>query len=511
MHLLLALTGVRYLYAPFDDLNGWGGNGWRVDSSLPYPPPGDGTFAVSEGDGGVSDTLISPAIALWPSPDTLWLTYSYSFAATYTGDTGKVLVRFRSGSWGGWTVLRSLSSTSRGTDTVPLPVGGDSLQVAFTYSAPGPSLYFAVDEVSVEGVVRLGVDWEAASILTPPYTFVDSAVIVGYRVRNNGEATDTATVFYGVVDGPSHSTPVVLPPGGDTVLRLPVSSSVPGYIPLFLIVSAPSDTFNSNDTLTLHLRTYPNPEYQLLARYAPPPLIDGYVLSGTTYLPPWDSAPRVPAGAWLDGSPIGSCVLLAASDGTYLYLALVTSADTYLDPLDAVLMAIDDNGDGTWASDSSEGWNLLRPPAWYVSPSPGVVPFSLREDLGSRFAFHYDPSQAYKVQVEWAVRLGGEPDPASIPDDRDTLRAAVLFEDGEDGKVVCRWPQTSDPSSPLTFGSIVLERGTGIDEVRRRPVGTGRLRVYSVSGRYLGGKTEGLPPGVYFLYDGVRVRKLVVR
>ncbi len=406
--------------------------------------------------------------------------------------------------------LRIYSSSSSGTDTLPLPLPADSVQVAFSYSTPGPALYFAVDEVGVVGVSDLGRDWEVAEFLAPPYLFVDSLVSVGYRFRNNGEFTDTATVVFGAVSIFSDSTSVVLPPGTDTVLYGTLVSTVPGNVVLYAVVSSPSDTFHRNDTLTLSLRAYPSPTSRIVSSYRSSPLIDGLVWESGSFLPPWDSAAKVPASAWLDGSPIGACTLAVLHDDTTVSFGLILSSDLRADPEDLLLLALDDDGDGYWAPDSSEGWNLLYTDGWYSTPLPGTVPPSYRPDLGPTFAFYFNLSEIYKRQVEWKLRRYGTPGPENLPGGRDTFRLMLLYRNGEDGKVLCRWPQTASPEDPATFGTLVLHNPVRVDEggVKGR---AGRVRIYSPSGRFVGSSLRGLPSGVYFVVGGGKVRRVVVR
>ncbi len=514
MYLLLTLTGVEYFYEEFNSLNGWRttGGGWRIDSSAPLPPPGDGIFTITRGDNSpVRDTLISPSVALVPSPTSLYLTFSYSLGSI-GGDSGIVLVRyFSSGSWGGWTVVRVYDSTSSGRDTVPLSAAADSVALAFLYVSSGSGLYFAVDDVLLYGEVDFGRDWEAAGIETPEYWYEDSTFTVVYRVRNNGSTTDTATVIYGVLTYVSDTLSLILPPGGDTLIPLTLSVHTAGYTNLYLIVASPYDTFGRNDTLVRSVRIYPRPVRDLVSfPVSLAPLVDGLVHSGTSYLSPWDSAGKVPASAWMDGAPVGSCTLLTVNTLTAVYFALVLSADPDPDPQDLILMAVDDDGDGTWASDSSEGWNLIYPNGWYTTPMPGSVPPSLRTDLGTALSFHYDPTIAYRIQAEWRLNCGNEPDPASLPCDGDTIRISILYRSGEDNRVVCRWPQDSDPSSPSTFGRLVLRRPVGVEE-RVERVDKGKAKVYDVSGRFVGYTLRELPTGVYFLVEGRKVRRVVVR
>jgi len=514
VYLLLALTGVEYFREEFNSLGVWRttGGGWTVDSSAPLPPPGDGKFAVVRSYSfPVRDTLISPSVAIVPSPDSMYLTFSYALGSI-GGDSGLVLVRyFLSGSWGGWTVLRAYDRTSSGRDTVPLSTTADSIAVAFLYVSPGSGLYFSVDDVLIYGKADLGRDWEAAGIEAPEYWFKDSTFTVGYRVRNNGNSTDTATVIYGVLTLTSETLSVVLPPDGDTLIPLTMSVHTAGYTNLYLIVSSPYDTFGRNDTLVVSVRIYPQPVRNLVSfPVSLAPLVDGLVHSGTSYLPPWDSAGKVPASAWIDGSPIGACTLLTVNTLTDVYFALLLSADPDPDPQDLILMAMDDDGDGAWASDSSEGWNLIYPNGWYTTPLPGSLPPSPRTELGSAFSFHYDPTIAYRIQAEWRLNCGNEPDPASVPCDRDTLRIAILYRSGEDGRVVCRWPQDSDPSSLSTFGRLILRRPVGVNE-RVEISGIEEQKVYNVSGRFVGYTLKGLPTGVYFIVEGRKVRRVVIR
>lgn len=427
------------------------------------------------------------------------------------GDTASVSVRsFSAGVWSDWTTVRVFSSRASGRDTLSLPLSADSLQVAFSYSTPEPALYFAVDEVSLDGVSDLGSDWEVSEILAPPYTFVDSMTDVGYRVRNNGDSTDTAIVLFGAVSQFSDSVSVVLGPGADTVLHGSFAPMTPGYVKLYAVVSSDRDTFPLNDTLVLSLRVYPNPITVIVSSPTSPPLIDGLVWNQGTFVPPWDSAAKVPASAWLDGSPIGACTLLVTHDDTTVSFGLILFSDTRSDPGDLLIVALDDDGDGVWAPDSSEGWDLLYPDGWYATPLPGTVPPTHRPELGALFGFYFNSSEIYKRQVEWRLRRYGPAGPESLPPGRDTVRLMVMYRNGEDGAVLCRWPQTARPDEPATFGTLVLREVVGVEE-RITARMDGEMRVYSASGRFVGRSLRGLPPGVYFVLREGRVRRVILR
>ncbi len=514
MFLLTALTGVVYLREGFTAFpSGWrsSGGGWEInDGTVALAPPGDSSFAIVKGDSGaVADTLLSPPIPLYPRPDTLYLRFSYAFAGLGVGDTASVVVRtFSGGSWGAWVPVRTFHFSASGRDTLPLPLPADSVQLAFSYSTPEPALYFAIDDVEIAGVSALGRDWEVSEIVAPPYLFVDSLVRVGYRFRNNGDFTDTATVLFGAVSFFTDSTSVVLPPGADTVLYGALAPITTGYVGLYAAVSSPSDTFHGNDTLTLSLRVYPTPTTEITSSPYPPPLVDGLVWANEGFVPPWDSAAKVSASAWLDGAPTGACTLAVVHDDTTVTFGLVLSTDTRPDPGDLLLVALDDDGDGSWDPDSSEGWNLIYPGGWYSTPLPGIAPPSYRPELGPLFSFHFNPSETYKRQVEWRLRRYGTPGPENLRGD--TVRLMLLYRNGEDDKVLCRWPQTASSEDPNTFGTLILRRGLEVTE-RLSVIGEGGVKVYSASGRFVGPSLEGLPPGVYFVLSGGRVRTVVIR
>ncbi|NPA79482.1 MAG: hypothetical protein GXO29_00320 [Thermotogae bacterium] len=521
MLFVLSLTGVSLLGEDFEDEfppEGWERTGsvWVAGDDDLRSPPGDGRFAVADSrDGSVVDTLLSPAVPSPYSPEWLSLSFAFKFVKFPGGsDTAEVLLReFSGGVWGPWILLRRYDSSAVGIDSLSFTSAAESLQVAFVYRSDDAALFFSVDEVRLDAMVRFGTDAEASEILVPYPIFADSMFRVGYRVRNAGEDSATIYATYEVVSLSSASDTVSLPPGADTVLYLETVAMLPGYLTARLSVSTPGDTYPHNDTIQTSIRVYPSPSPVISAPVGAPRLIDG-VLSDSS----WSLAGKVEASNWLGGIPTAACSLFVLHDGDAVYLALKTFYDIYLSYGDQLTFALDDDGDGVW--DDGEGFNVLYEGGWFSYP-PDSTP-SLRPDMGASFSFHYDGSAIYKVQVEWAVPKDSLRDPASLNLTGESFGLALSYYDYESGKVVCLWPQTANLSDPATFGKVYLHplalasrERTGEDtppftlEGRTITLRWGAL--YDAAGRLVakGGRIH-LRAGIYFWVGRGSSRKVLV-
>ncbi|NPB03267.1 MAG: T9SS type A sorting domain-containing protein [Thermotogae bacterium] len=515
MYFLIALTTVSLFKEEFDRGQipvGWRATGTWTVGILPEWSPSTPPYAFADARFSleVSDTLITPTVGIGFPYDSLSLIYAIKYLRLHGGeDSVKVLLRRFSGGWGSWEVLKAYASTTERVETLKVYPPADSLQIAFLYLSPSPAVLLSLDNIEIQAHVSLEYDLQALSIIAPPYAFVDSSVSLGFTVRNGGAFSDSVAITYG---HPSSldTVSLTLDPDEDTTLWATYTFYTPAYVLLHLMVSSPNDTFPFNDTLTLPLRVIPTPTSEVEVPFSEAALIDG-IVRVSDYTTPWEIAGRLEASDWLGGIPMEACTLLLAWNDGGVDLALITSADPYLSEGDRLILALDGDMDGY-----TERLNYIYPLGWY-SVSDGI-PRS-RPDLGPYYAFSYTNSGFYRLQMEVRIRFSPSYDPAALPYGTDTFGLAIEYFDQGNGRVVCRWPQTSDLSS--SHGDVFLTPRVSVTETIKNGLPF-RLEsnvltleegeLYSSSGRLLlkGKGNIKLPVGIYFVRSGSATFKVVV-
>ncbi len=433
--------------------NGGGGGTWGVQpyGSLGYEPEGDGSrYAVCHavGEETYRDTLVSPAVPT-AGYDSLKVTFAYAFnrEGYASSDFGEVLVRYHDGaSWGPWYEVRSYSTTVKGTDTVPLTPGYDSVQVAFAYVSDEGAYWFAVDDVRVLGRTLLSHDVEATAIVIPEDLHYRGEYITPLvRVSNRG-TTDVSLVV---------SLYVLY--SGDTVFRgedsfiaesgrtydVPFGWFVPeslGTYEALLVVRGDTDDYYGNDTLRKSFKVWPYPSVVFGIPYAPPVLLDGRMGPGE-----WSSAYRLDVSNYFgQNSPptdTGVAVVYLQHDGSHLNLLVITGDTTY-DSTDVLYLFLDDDGDRTW--ERGEGLNLIggRPYSVWATKDSGQSYVFPRKDLAPNVARLGD---TFEISVP--MTLGLPPDPGRLNTRvGEHISAFLAYRDGRSGRFLAWWPQLTDLS-----------------------------------------------------------------
>jgi len=202
-----------------------------------------------------------------------------------------------------------------------------------------------------------------------------------------------------------------------------------------------------------------------------PPTIDGVLSLGE-----WDSSAVVDISDTLgaDGNREnpGDCVVYAAHDPLYLYLAFDCHKDTVLADHSQPSAGFDDDNSGSWpSSDTTEGINALGSDnGWFCSwwledftcggwyPS-GQVIYSFSDASGH-------------VVCEWAIPLLG-PNSDSGPQfigtsathfQEDTVGVFLFYSDAEEG-LIGYWPQNLPLwYDPAGYGDFILVPGESVAE-----------------------------------------------
>ena len=222
------------------------------------------------------------------------------------------------------------------------------------------------------------------------------------------------------------------------------------------------DQVGANDSLTAQLVAFSYHDKLISVWRSWPVTIDGRLDPGE-----WAASARIDISDILSINgltpPAGSAYLYAANDSSCLYLAADIPCDPSLENGDALSLSVDDNGDGTWAGDSSEGQYLIMDghgsdtllftayPSAAVLPHPGLA--------------HATGVTSGHVQYELAIPLGsGQPCWLNnIPGG--TCRLHCKWKNGADNGTYGWWPQVmalSQDGLPAFFGTVALASINGI-------------------------------------------------
>ncbi len=485
-----------------------------------------GKYAICDSDIGYdaifNDSLTSPPIFIGYAYDSLKL-YLDAVFKKFPGDpdTGKVLVSVFNGSWSPWMEVLTLSSDSVYSgfiDITSLTTGADSLRVSFWYGTRFWDYYFGVDNFKVVYYKDFNYDFSADSIISPDYALRDSSYTLRFHLSNLGINGDTVKVYYGV--SPSlDSTKIFLNPNADTFLIKNWTPSTIGNFYVALIISDTLDEYHNNDTLIDTVKVYMPPNIWIFVPYdTVGPTLDGFIRNSSLSDLGWAGAVEVEGSDYigLGGGTqqvIGSCRILFKHDGNNLYIGILNANDNDITSLDRVVISIDDNDDKTWASDSSEGVNIIFPPpsgwiSYYITPSD-TQGLTSRPDMNSYFSFSVQSSYYYSFQFEVAIPFDTLKDPAKIKTSiNDTVGLFVGVFSDNIGEYVCWWPQNSESISDIgRFGNVILTDVVGVGEGLGGGK-TGDVKIYDVLGRRVIKMDK---KGVYFVVYKGKVKKVIVR
>ncbi len=225
----------------------------------------------------------------------------------------------------------------------------------------------------------------------------------------------------------------------------------------------PTDEARSNDTLRATVLAY---------------AVDSLIESGWAYAPAnidgtidsleWSNADVVDISDILGMSSGGvlpnSVILYVMNNDSYLYFAIDYFVDLNDTINDRSFLFLDENNDGLWAPDSSEGcyWVFLSatgPQVWYEPLPVGPV---LPSVPGAEFAIGFTDHVAF----EFSIPLGTEKYEidAGLGD---TMGLHIYAHDQDKGETEGWWLQTMDAlnqEDPLYYGDLVLHTLVGVQE-----------------------------------------------
>ncbi len=541
MVILCAITPVILFSERFDTV--FPPSGWRIfngGDTLTWKPVRKGyvafenpnfsdIYAICSSDIGYDavfdDSLITPSIYLGTYAfDSVALRLDFAFKK-FPGDpdTAKILLSSFSGVWSPYNEVMVISYDSVFSSQInitPYISGADSVKVAFWYGTRFWDYYFGIDNIKVIGYKLFNWDMSADSIIKPAYAIKDSTYNLKFMVSNRGRYTENLRVIFGVY--PSLDTAdITLPPNTTGELTKLWTPTTIGIHTLVLTVFNLSDEYRINDTLIDSLEVYTKPVKLVVVPYdTATPVIDGFIMNSSIYDNGWIGAVEVDISDYmgLGGGKkqvTGSCKLLMKHDGNHIFVGVLNANDGTVSPLDALKVLLDDNGDGTWAPDSSEGINNIYSSfssGWqsiYITPMDTGTPV-LRGDLAGLFSFSSQPLYYYSFQVEAAIPIDTlSKDPAKI-DTRigDTSGIFVAVFSQDEGEHVCWWPQNAlNTTDILNSAKIILSPRVGIYENPRRNSKNGRV-IYAVDGRKVKSIKNG---GVYFILINGKFKKVIKR
>jgi hypothetical protein len=163
--------------------------------------------------------------------------------------------------------------------------------------------------------------------------------------------------------------------------------------------------------------------------------------------------------------PAGSAFLYAANDSSRLFLAVDVPYDNVLEDGDALYLYVDDDGNGTWASDSSEGlYQLTRTGAADALTYTAFPGYDALAQVGLSYAV---ASTAGHVQYELSIPLGTGQPCFITNTPGGNCRLHCLWMNGSDFGIYGWWPQVLEQyqdEDPFYYGTLSLAGANGVAE-----------------------------------------------
>ncbi len=207
------------------------------------------------------------------------------------------------------------------------------------------------------------------------------------------------------------------------------------------------------------------PQIVNIPRASAAPVLDGVINTSE-----WADAAVVDVGDTLGMSPpaqpAGADMMYVMNDGHYIYFAFDITTDTDLTDFDQIGIYLDDNGDGEWADDGSEGNNNILPSAnigWasrVITPGPTfgnwVYP---RNDRADCFAISVASGHVvYEIRLPYGEET--TPDPAFLGlTANNTFGMWLMYADETSGEHHIWWPQNVDTlqwADPHFYGKMIV-------------------------------------------------------
>ena len=161
--------------------------------------------------------------------------------------------------------------------------------------------------------------------------------------------------------------------------------------------------------------------------------------------------------------PAGSAFLYAANDSSRLFLAVDVPCDNVLEDGDALYLYFDDDGNGAWAGDSSEGLYQLTRAG--TADSLTYTAFPDYDALGHGGISYAAASSAGHVQYELSIPLGNSQPCFIANTPGGNCRLHCLWMNGADFGIYGWWPQVLEQyqdEDPAYYGTLALADIGGI-------------------------------------------------
>lgn len=292
---------------------------------------------------------------------------------------------------------------------------------------------------------------------------VNIPVIPSARVKNVGTVAETFNVTFSIGDSTGTNvytnTQAVsnLAPGATSTVNF--TSWTPNLWGMKYAVTVytalSGDEWVYNDTL--YKKVFCISAYDKIASKwtQVAPTIDGTIgLKGE-----WTNATKLDISDFFgygDGpDPVGSAYLYVMNDSNNIYMAIDYSSDKTRDEFDGVSINVDENNDGTWAIDSSEGfWDFLWAPGDSINywANPGWIPI-LTNPPDFQFA---SDTGTYEMSIPFGpekYKLTAAPG--------DTIGFFCLASNASTNARGGWWPQdmpSDSMDSPTAYGKLALAK-----------------------------------------------------
>jgi len=364
----------------------------------------------------------------------------------------------------------------------------------------------------------VGTDWivEPTTMVSPSVAISPKAVIhnVGFNTQGGFSVTclidsSGSNIYTGTATGPSMLF-------GDTTTVTFSPTWTPGpagaVYDITVYTGLGGDEYRYNDTIAYFTSSFVITNNIISNLTSAPPTIDGNIQTSE-----WSDAEKYDVSDVLGQEgvpyPAGSAYLYVKHDATNLYLGCDLPSASTLDDLDQLGVYLDDNNDGAWATDSSEGnyWVVHYPSAdsvryralWWKSDT-------LKNWIyGSVFSPVSITTTSGHLQFECVIPIGTAKHQLNINPNGDTAGLWFFAADNPYGDRYAYWP--TDMSSdtwtyPDAYGNLIFQLP---------PLDVGVTAVLAPSGTmYLGqsvppqatvknyGIATGTFPVIYTIYDG---------
>jgi hypothetical protein len=314
----------------------------------------------------------------------------------------------------------------------------------------------------------VGADWivEPTTMVAPEVTISPKALISNYGFNTQGGFQVTCKIdsagtplYTGTASAPSMLF-------GDTATVTFSPTWTPGPVgavyDITVYTGLGTDEYLANDTVSYFTSSFVITNNIFSNLTAAPPTIDGNIQTSE-----WSDAEKYDVSDVLGQEgiayPAGSAFLYVKHDANNLYVGCDLPYAATVDDFDQLGVYLDDNNDGVWATDSSEG-NY-----WLVHYSTGDS-VRYRAIMSSNpmtsWIYGYVPSSAISVattsghlQFEGAIPIGTARQNLNVNTNGDTVGLWFFAQDNPTGDRYAYWPQDMSSDTwpyPDAYGNLIF-------------------------------------------------------